>query len=187
MKKFTLKLLSVLVGLWLTGCENGSKKESDTRQEVAGKFDSRMQDQKTPLSQEFKSYWYNGEAEISSFKLMQERYGEIREGRAVLIYVTEDFLPDIQVKAENYDPDNIPVLKLNSTKKFITGMYPYSIMQSSFYPVQQQSHALKVSASIQEWCGQVYAQLNNRENFEVLSHSYFEGRLTNPLYWKRRI
>ena len=28
---------------------------------------------------------------------------------------------------------------------------------------------------MQEWCGQVYAQINNRDEFEVMSHSYFEG------------
>ena len=48
-------------------------------------------------------------------------------------------------------------------------------MQSTFYPVANNQHALKVSASIQEWCGQVYTQINNREQFEITSHSYFEG------------
>ena len=79
------------------------------------------------------------------------------------------------MKADNYSKSNIPVLKLNATKKFNTGIYPYSIMQSSFYPVGQQSHALKLSASIQEWCGQVYAQLNNRDAFELESRSYFQS------------
>ena len=31
---------------------------------------------------------------ISSYKLEQARYGEIRNGKAVLVYVTEDFLPN---------------------------------------------------------------------------------------------
>ena len=48
-------------------------------------------------------------------------------------------------------------------------------MQSTFFPLNGQEHALKVSASIQEWCGQVYAQLNNRDNFQITSHSYFQG------------
>ena len=52
------------------------------------------------LSQTFKDYWYAGKAEITSYKLEQARYGEIRNGKAVLIYVTEDFLPNKQVKAE---------------------------------------------------------------------------------------
>ena len=130
---------------------------------------------KTQLSNAFKDYWYAGKAEITSYKLNQARYGEIRNGTAVLVFVTEDFLPEIQVKADNYSEDNAPVLKLNATKNFNTGIYPYSIMQSTFFPVANNTHALKVSASIQEWCGHVYTQLNNREKFEVTSHSYFQG------------
>lgn len=128
---------------------------------------------KKQLSQEFKEYWYAGNAEITSYRLEQARYGELREGTAVLIYVTEPFLPGLQVKADNSDPSNIPVLKLNATKNYLTGIYPYAIMTSSFYPVHDNGHALKVSFSSQEWCGHVYAQLNNRDDFEIMSHSYF--------------
>lgn len=131
--------------------------------------------QKKELSKEFKDYWFAGEAEITSYQLEQARYGEIRDGSAVLIFVTEDFLPKEQVKADNYSEENTSVLKLNATKNFNTGIYPYSIMQSTFYPVANNQHALKVSASIQEWCGQVYTQLNNRDDFEITSHSYFQG------------
>ena len=127
------------------------------------------------LSDAFKAYWYAGEAEISSYKLEQARYGELRDGHAVLIYVTEDFHAEKQVKADRQNPDNIPVLKLNATKNFNTGVYPYSIMQSTFYPVSNNKHAIKVSSSIQEWCGHVYSQLNNKKQFEVMSHSYFES------------
>ncbi len=133
------------------------------------------------LSEEFKSYWFNGEAEITSYKLEQSRYGESREGTAVLIFVTEEFLPDAQVKANEKTDKTLPILKLNATKKFNTGIYPYSIMQSTFYPLEGKSHALKVSASIQEWCGHVYMQLNNREKFEIDSHSYFEGEADKDL------
>jgi len=47
-------------------------------------------------------------------------------------------------------------------------------MQSTFYPVSNNQHALKISCSIQEWCGHVYTQLNNRDDFEITSHSYFQ-------------
>ncbi|MEP1488443.1 MAG: septum formation inhibitor Maf [Algibacter sp.] len=147
---------------------------------------------------EFNNYWYKGEAEISSYELEQARYGEIRKGKAVLIYVTEDFLPNKQVKADGQSSKNSSVLKLNATKKFNTGVYPYSIMQSTFYPVSNNQHAIKVSISMQEWCGHVYTQLNNREQFEVNSHSYFENDadkefsldkaiLENELWTKLRI
>lgn len=137
--------------------------------------------EKRNLSQEFKNYWFSGKAEITSYHLEQARYGEIRKGEAVLIYVSEDFLPREQVKANYQQEENISVLKLNATKKFLTGIYPYSIMQSCFYPIAETGHAIKVSASIQEWCGQTYMQLNNRKKFEIESHSYFEGEADQNL------
>ncbi len=127
------------------------------------------------LSTEFQDYWFAGQAEITTYELKQARYGEMRNGHATLIYVTEDFLPKEQVKANQQNDSNIPVLKLNSTKKFLTGIYPYSIMQSCFDPLYQQDYAIKISASIQEWCGQVYMQLNNHKDFEITLHSYFQG------------
>lgn len=133
------------------------------------------------LSSDFKEYWFAGEAEITSYNLDQSRYGEQRSGTAVLIFVTEDFLPEAQVKADEKNDSNIPVLKLNAVKNFNTGIYPYSIMQSTFYPLAGNSHALKVSVSVQEWCGHVYTQLNNRENFEITSNSYFEGEADQDL------
>ena len=146
----------------------------------------------------FKAYWYAGEAEITSYTLEQPRYGQLRDGHAVLIYVTEPFLSGKQVKADQSSSDNIPVLKLNSTKKYLTGIYPYSIMSSTFYPVADNQHAIKVTNAVQEWCGHVYTQINNRSSFEVDAHSYFESEadqrfelektiLENELWTKIRI
>ncbi|MFC7358438.1 septum formation inhibitor Maf [Jejudonia soesokkakensis] len=125
------------------------------------------------LSKQFKDYWYDGTAEITSYQLTQERYGELREGTAVTIFVTEDFIPKAQVKADQASEENIPVLKLNAVKKFVTGIYPYSIMTSTFSPIPTEEHALKVTNSVQEWCGQTYLQLNSRSEFELTGHSYF--------------
>lgn len=133
------------------------------------------------LSPEFKSYWYAGEAELSSYKLQQARYGELREGHAVLVYVTEPFLRDKQVKADRKSDNTVSVLKLNATKKYLTGIYPYSIMTSTFHPVGNDGHALKISNSVQEWCGHVYSQLNNRDEFEIMAHSYFESEADQDL------
>lgn len=172
-----MKKTSIIIMTLISCISFNCKKESGEQELLAvnSNQEKEIQKPKTPLSQEFKDYWYAGEAEISSYKLEQARYGEIREGNAVLIYVTEDFLPEVQVKADNRNSKNIPVLKLNATKNFNTGIYPYSIMQSTFYPVGNNQHAIKISSSMQEWCGHVYAQLNNREQFDIMSHSYFEG------------
>lgn len=170
----TIQILSIfLIILTSISCKENKPETSDTISISETK--EKTLSPKTELSKEFKDYWYNGEAEITSYKLEQARYGELREGTAVLVYVTEDFLPEQQVKADNYNESNIPILKLNGTKNFNTGIYPYSIMQSTFYPVANNQHALKITASVQEWCGHVYSQLNNRDDFEIVSHSYFQG------------
>lgn len=168
-KKIVCVAFIILSSTLIVSCKNNETVKENTETITSKKAKSRV------LSQEFKDYWYDGKAEITTYKLEQARYGEIRSGHAVLIYVTEDFLPNAQVKADNQNPDNISVLKLNTTKKFNTGIYPYSIMQSIFYPLNNEQHALKISSSIQEWCGQTYTQLNNRDYFDINSHSYFEG------------
>jgi hypothetical protein len=136
---------------------------------------------------EFNDYWYQGKAEITSYKLTQARYGEIHEGIAVNIFVTEDFLPEKQVKADYQDKKNVRTLKLNSTKKFTTGIYPYSIMTSAFSPIDLNKKALKISFSAQEWCGNTFVQLNNRKDFEIDFHSYFESNQDRKIALKKHI
>jgi hypothetical protein len=89
--------------------------------------------------------------------------------------VTEDFLPKLQVKEEHGDsPDAISVLKLNAYRRFYTGIYPYTVMTSSFTPASG-APTLKLSSTVQEWCGQVYSQLNRRDDgLHTLVHSYFQ-------------
>ncbi|HLW33463.1 MAG TPA: hypothetical protein VKX40_14465 [Aequorivita sp.] len=169
--------------LW--GCNSSDKTDKKSASETRT---SKTETQNfRPISSQFKEYWYGGQAEITSYQLQQERYGEIREGIAVNIFVTEDFLTDAQVKANNAGENSLSVLKLNQTKNFNTGIYPYSIMTSVFSPIDEKNHALKVSTGIQEWCGQVYLQLNNRNTFEIESHSYFEGeadqKINLPKTW----
>lgn len=127
---------------------------------------------------QFHDYWHAGKAEINSYNLDQSRYGESRKGKAVLIFVTEDMSKKLQVKLD--DPSRghkINVLKLNFTKNFITGIYPYSLMLSVFTPTDRtrEDATIKATMSSQEWCGQVYTQMNLRGNrYAVKSHSYFE-------------
>lgn len=172
--KSALSFLFITFLFMTFSCKNEKNIEELTKTEDASSTIINSQ-KPQPLSEEFKSYWYQGDAEITSYNLEQARYGEIRNGNAVLVFVTEPFLKTEQVKADQPTSKNISVLKLNATKNFNTGIYPYSIMQSVFYPVANNQHALKISCSVQEWCGHAYIQLNNRSEFEVMSHSYFEG------------
>jgi hypothetical protein len=103
----------------------------------------------------FNDYWYQGKAEITAYAVEQERYGEIRKAEQVNIFVTEDFSARKQVKLD--DPaaagaDRVPVLKLNTVRRYHTGIYDYSMMQSVFTPVSGDK-TLKTTCSVQDWCG----------------------------------
>jgi hypothetical protein len=139
------------------------------------------QDKSSIQPPDFNGYWYAGEAELTSYELKQSRYGEIHEGKAVLIFVTEPFSKSKQVKLDNWrdaSEDNVSVMKLNMTKKFLTGIYPYSMMMSTFTPVQANNypHLFKLTTSSQEWCGQTFMQLNFKDGgFNAKGFSYFES------------
>jgi hypothetical protein len=126
----------------------------------------------------FRQYWFQQKAELTRYALKQARYGEIHQGEAVLIFVTEPFLTDKQVKYEHGDKSkSLSVLKLNFTRKFYTGIYPYSLMTSIFTPVdsQKEQHTLKITSSSQEWCGTTFSQLNWRNGgYDVEVRSYFQ-------------
>ncbi|MCB0832664.1 MAG: hypothetical protein KDC45_04310 [Bacteroidetes bacterium] len=165
MKRLQFLGISMLVGGLLMGCRRG---ETQTLQWNA-KDNTAIHD-----------YWFSGKAELSSYTLEQARYGEMRSGDAVLIFVTEDFLTDKQVKLEDYSKGkegSVPILKLNLMKTFNTGIYPYTLMQSVFSPMNlmEYPHALKATSTVLEWCGQAYAQVNQEDKgFKITQHSYFE-------------
>lgn len=126
------------------------------------------------------NYWYQGKAEVSSYSVVQERYGEQRKAGQVMVFVTEDFSANKQVKldAEPAAGDvRVPVLKLNTIRRFKTGIYDYSLTQSVFTPVEaKDKRSLKLSTTIQDWCGHVFLQCNaGPETYKVKSFSYFES------------
>lgn len=110
----------------------------------------------TASTKEFNNYWYSGKAELNSYELKQSRYGEIRNGEALLIFVTEPFSLNKQVKLDNprdAGSDQVSVMKLNAVRKFPTGIYDYTISSSTFTPINSKKHphTLKSNTSIQEW------------------------------------
>lgn len=164
-----MKKLPFLLGILLTGtlwsaCERAGGTDNFT------------------VPQNFRDYWYNGQAEISRYQLNQAQYGAVNPGEAVLIFVTEDFRTDTQVKLESDAKERATsVLKLNSIRRFVTGIYDYSLYSSVFTPIntKKYGHSLKVTMSSQDWCGQVYNQLNlNGNQYDVLVRSYFEKNAT---------
>ncbi|MEP4534210.1 MAG: hypothetical protein ABJ004_14055 [Cyclobacteriaceae bacterium] len=140
-----------------------------------------------PYSAALKAYWFSGEAELTSYELKQARYGEIREGKSVLIFVTEDFSSETMTKADNPTENDFPVLKLNNTRKFNTGIYPYSMMTSTFFPFPNGENSLKISTSSQEWCGHTYLELIDKGDFEIQNHSYFQSEARKNITLNKEI
>lgn len=143
--------------------------------------DTTVEKVKVQLSREFKDYWFAGEAEITVYDLKQSRYGQPRDGHATMIFVTENFSDTKEVKLDN--PSNTPedvvkVMKRNATRKFTTGIYPYSIMTSVFTPLHSDvlTNLEKITFSSQDWCGQSWIQINEDGKQNLLqSYSYFES------------
>ena len=133
------------------------------------------------LNKTAKSYsadYFSGKAEICSYEHEKARYDSTHPGEAVLIFVTEPFLPIKQVKADDYSAqDYVQVLKMNRVDRFVTGIYDYSQFTSVFTPLYRydQKFPLKITMSSQDWCGQSFMQLNNNNGFDVLLRSYFES------------
>ena len=132
-----------------------------------------------PLRPDFWAHWSDGKAELNGYRLTQPRYGALRRGTAVLVFVTEDFSDSVRVKADpgkHPASDVYPVLKLNSVRDFQTGIYDYNVMTSVFARVAPGWPVAKVSLSSQEWCGHVYHHLLPRAGrIAGISHSYFDG------------
>jgi hypothetical protein len=132
----------------------------------------------------FWKHWGDGQAELAGYDLTFPRYGQLRRGVAVTIFVTETFSNTMRVKADpgKHPPsDEFPVMKLNLIEDYQTGVYDYNDMTSSFValaPVNGRpaGSATKISFSSQEWCGHTFQQLLfDGSAIRATSHSYFDG------------
>lgn len=149
-----------------------------------------------PFDSAFWSHWGDGRAELAGYDLVIPRYGEMRRGTAVAVFVTEPFSDSVRVKADpgrHPDSDVFQVMKLNLVHDFPTGIYDYNLMTSAFVALQpvrglQPGEPAKISFSSQEWCGNVYQQLIVRPPWALLQlHSYFDGEADQQrnLEWRR--
>ncbi|TXC78521.1 hypothetical protein [Luteibaculum oceani] len=163
--------------LFLVGCNSNSL---------------RVYQPQTQASPGFPKFWYQGKAELAYYEGKQSRYGYQRDARAILITVSEPFDSRVQVKSDAEDGNDYPVLKCNLVNRFNTGVYDYSVMTSSFTPIntEQRFPVAKITSSVQDWCGQTFTQANRSSGKMDLSlFSYFEkeqqGRffIEADLFW----
>lgn len=185
---FTTALVVMTLSCVMASCNKAQEHQAPAT--VKSQQDTHKQGTHTPRIQipaEFWQFWSDGKAEISTYKGTQVRYNEERPCTSVLIFVSEPFNAEKQVKADAPNNDSIytSVLKLNHVKRFQTGIYTYSLMTSVFTPltpstVQNSTYnataPLKITFSGQEWCGMVFHQLNRQpdKSMRSLTRSYFE-------------
>src|SRR5713101_3731013 len=136
------------------------------------------------FGEEFWKRWGDGKGEVSGYDLTFPRYGELRKGVAVVVFVTETFSNSARVKSDpgkHPKSDEFPVMKLNLVQDFSTGIYDYNLLTSAFValaPVNGRpaGSATKISFSSQEWCGHTFQQLLfDGSAIRATSHSYFDG------------
>lgn len=140
-------------------------------------------------SSEFWAVWGDGRAEMSGYRGVVSRYGELRQAETVLIYVTEPHDRRTWIKDDDVsDEHRVQVLKLNHNVRFLTGIYPYSVLTSVFAPVDayatERFAPAKVSLTAQEWCGHVFTGIwPGRDRFVYSGLSYFasEGETTESV------
>ena len=127
----------------------------------------------------FWKHWGDGQAELNGYVITQPRYGEVRKGEAIFVFVTETFTHKQRVKSDGGHSDEYPVIKLNDIRDFQTGVYDYNAMTSAFVRLDgKQAIGLptKISFSMQEWCGHAWDQWSVDHNtFTRIGHSYFDG------------
>jgi hypothetical protein len=139
-----------------------------------------------------RSYWSDGHAELDGYQVRRERYGELRNGRMVMIFVKEPFSESARVKADtgrHPDSDVFDVMKLNLVEDFQTGIYDYNLMTSAFAAFdarggRRPGELTKLTFAAQEWCGMMFEELLfDPQQIRQKRFSYFdgEGDQTNTL------
>ncbi|MDR6560411.1 MULTISPECIES: hypothetical protein [unclassified Arcicella] len=158
-------------------------------QQAPKKPDVNLLSMPTASDKVFADYWYKNKAEINSYALQKDNNGQSSVGESIMIFVTENFRTDKQVKL---DADNkseaTSVLKVNLTEKFLTGIADYSLMTSVFSAIDTKAfpHALKVATSLQDWNGMAYLQLNNKNRaYQIEGKSYTEKEVQEDFELKR--
>lgn len=132
---------------------------------------------------QFEESWYDGNAEISTYQLREMRYGQIRSGVRIMVFVTEPMRLAAHIKPDQHLPDSLAakVLKLNDIRKFTTGIYDYSVMTSAFSLAQARPSLplwspMKVAFTGQEWCGTVFERsVRDSNSWRGTLYSYFES------------
>ncbi len=174
----------VLLGLLALACARPAPRAPSPPDVAASsRFPSLPARPRAGASRDFWARWSDGRAELSGYRATVNRYGELRPAEVVLIYVTEPMDRRTWIKDDAApEAERVNVLKLNASLKFQTGVYPYSVLTSVFAPVDRYRDEafapVKVSLSVQEWCGHVFHAVwpgDDRFASQLMSYFASEG------------
>jgi hypothetical protein len=180
--------LAVCAAVCAAGCGRAGAAEGQ------GGFDTSAKT--ASASAAFWRHWGDGNAELSGYRLTTRRYGELRSGTAVLVFVTEPLDAKTLIKNDGVSgARKLSAIKLNHMQTFNTGIYPYSLMTSVFVPVdayrgRHRFSPVKIAFSGQEWCGHVYQKLRiEADSFRDEIRSYFasEGERSTQVAAKQAL
>jgi len=146
-------------------CQSGAQQPSPDPERV--QVSAGPESVTEPMSRasgEFRGLWYDGNAELSAYRVEMPRYGKVRKAEIVLVYVTEPMNRESWIKDDDAKAhQRVDVIKLNVSLRFLTGIYPYSVMTSVFSPIDawpgHRFSPIKVSMTAQEWCGHVFQSI----------------------------
>ncbi len=130
----------------------------------------------TPILLEDESLWGDGRAEYNFYDAVEVRYGLPRDTEVRHILVRENFLPNDQVKADDWKtPGAYPVIKLNQIIRVPTGTYRYDQMHSGFWNAAS-GDLEKFSLASMDSCGNSYKEGRIANGaLAYRAHTYWEG------------
>lgn len=122
-----------------------------------------LEDNPLAKDQAFQQYWNTGLSELNTYELTQTMDTSQQKGQIQLVFTMVDFDTKKRMQTTSSDKSaSTTVLKQNLIQKIASGVYEYSLTNSTFTPTNYVvfPHALKVEYTKQNTQGQEYSQLN---------------------------
>lgn len=122
-----------------------------------------LEDNPLAKDQAFQQYWNTGLSEVNTYEVTQTIDTSQKTRQAQLIFRIVDFDTKKHGQATSLNKsESTTVLKQNLIQKIDTGVYEYSLMNSTFTPTNYVvfPHALKVEYAKQNTQGQEYSQVD---------------------------
>lgn len=122
-----------------------------------------LEDNPLAKNQAFQQYWNTGLSELSTYELTQTMDTSQQKGQIQLVFTMVDFDTKKRMQTTSSDKSaSTTVLKQNLIQKIPSGVYEYSLTNSTFTPTNYVvfPHALKLEYTKQNKRGHEYSQLN---------------------------